>query len=124
MARPRPNLDDRLWIALNNRMLMCERKDGEHRLVAYVATSSKGTFLGFANWPDGEAYTSCTFDGQPLKRDGAGWRCGPWHLRAVTATDDEEILEGYKVYEYEKANSINFDARMDEAERVLEQHQF
>lgn len=124
MARPRANLDDRLVTALENRMLMCERRDGEHRLLTYVATSSRGTFLAFANWPEGEPYTSCTFDTQQIKRDGEGWRCGPWHLRTVSYKDDDEILDGFKVYEYDKANSVNFDARMDDAERVLAEHPF
>lgn len=130
MANQRKGMDRRLLEFIERRLLLCERDDGETRLVAYLATSKDRTFIGFQNWPDGEAYTSCTFIPRPVRRsqkNGSQWKVGPWTLRYISNTkdaDNDAAMAAIRVLRYETENKVDFDGLMDKAEEVLAKHEF
>ena len=132
MVKQRNGIDRSLLERIHNRLILCERDDGERRLVAYLATSKDRTFIGFESWPDGEGYTSCTFVPSPLRRasDASGvkrYRVGQWVLRQVRLMSDEDygpMTAGTDVAMYEAKHKVDFDANMDIAEELLAGHRF
>jgi len=132
MVKQRNGIERSLLERIHSRLILCERDDGERRLVAYLATSKDRTFIGFENWPDGEGYTSCIFVPNPIRRviDAGGikkYRVGPWVLRPVRLMADEDygpMAAGTDVAMYEAKNKVDFDANMDIAEALLAKHRF
>ena len=130
MVKQRNGIDRSLLERIHSRLILCERDDGERRLVAYLATSKDRTFIGFENWPDGEGYTSCTFEPKPLRRTQQRpnrYRVGRWVIRQVRITAREDygpMTAGTDVAMYEAKHKVDFDANMDLAENILAKHRF
>lgn len=126
----RKGIDRRLLDLIKRRFVLCEREDGVQRLVAFLATSKDRTFIGFESWPNGEGYTSCTFEPRPVRRaqqQAGKWKVGRWTLRPLSYTaeeDNDTCQASIDLSIFEAENKRDFDGLMDMAEQVLADHVF